>query len=196
MSDIDQILNKIWFTYKSRMRAEERLRLSEARFYFLNCYYSSILIIFAVFDSEISAHVPFFDKIMISMTVIVFVSSLFVYGLQNSKTADKHRECYLKLQALYNSGKSSSATANEIAKKYEDIIENYPNHSEKDYDYFTNYQIVIRKNSLSYPQTGNNINIDCFTAVRFRVKILFEYLLTPIFCFAPIVILIILANLK
>jgi hypothetical protein len=71
-----------------------------------------------------------FNSISISLSVLVFAASLIITGFRFSETANKHRECYLRLQAL--EGKLNGCPDPE--REYAEILSIFPNHWTMDYD--------------------------------------------------------------
>jgi hypothetical protein len=55
---------------------------------------------------------------------------LFTYGERYSERADQFKNCYLKLKTLYE----SSVKIETKMQKYSDILDQYENQSNKDYD--------------------------------------------------------------
>jgi hypothetical protein len=60
------------------------------------------------------------------LSVLVFTLSLLLSGFQLSETASKYRSCYLELQRLIDN------PPEDLADRYHDILEKYPNHSDID----------------------------------------------------------------
>jgi hypothetical protein len=87
------------------------------------------LILFSIFFDSYKVIIPNLDKINISLSVASFSLSLILYGFKFDERANLFRECYLKLQDLYNSNKSED----EESVRYADILGQYPNHSEYDF---------------------------------------------------------------
>lgn len=117
---------RAWRTAKCRMRAEARFRAYDRAAHVFICYYSFLLIAAAIFAPELSTCVPYFDKLNITLSVLVFALSLMLSGYKWSETADKHRACYLALHKL------QARVGDDISSDYADLLELYPNHAPMD----------------------------------------------------------------
>lgn len=128
-TDNKELLDNIWKTSKTRMITEERYRSYDLAAHILTSYYALMLIVSSIFSAEIVNFTTAFDKISISLAVIVFSLTLILGGFRYSETADKHRNCYLKLQEILRDTSSTN-----LAATYSEILKEYPNHSPQDYD--------------------------------------------------------------
>lgn len=122
--------DKIYLTYKTRMTTEARLRRTAFLSYALLAWYSFILIVFSLLDLSGSFTIPNFSMISAIGSIATFSLSLFIYGERYSERADHFRSCYLKLQELYSTDISSKVKM----RKYAEILDQYQNQSDKDYD--------------------------------------------------------------
>jgi hypothetical protein len=114
------------------MLSENRYRPYGLSSHVLLSYYALWLIIFSLFGAELSASIGLFDKIITTLSIATFTCSLVLHGFRFSETADKHRECYLRLQRLY----STAADSAHLAENYHEILLAYPNHASRDYHDF------------------------------------------------------------
>ena len=80
----EQLLDNIWVTSKTRMIAEERYRSYSLAAHIFTSYYSLLLIIFSIFSSDISGFTAEFDKIILTLAVLVFSLSLILGGFHFS----------------------------------------------------------------------------------------------------------------
>jgi SMODS and SLOG-associating 2TM effector domain family 5 len=122
--------NKIYLTYKTRMTAEAKLRQTGRWLNNLISWYSFWLIIISL--SQITDFYQFYkaDFIFAACSIALFGLSLFVYGERYFEKADQFRNCYLEMQAVFE----SSLSINAKMKKYADIRNRYENQRDDDYD--------------------------------------------------------------
>ena len=112
------------------MTTEARLRRTAFLSYALLTWYSFILIAFSLLDLSGRFTISNFSMISATGSIATFSLSLFIYGERYSERADHFRNCYLKLQELYSSDVSSKVKM----RKYAEILDQYQNQSDKDYD--------------------------------------------------------------
>lgn len=121
---------KIFLTYKTRMTTEARLRRTNFISYVLLTWYSFSLIIFSLIDLSGKFYIANFSMVSAALSIATFAMSLFFYGERYAERADQFRNCYLKLQNLYESGANTPAKM----RKYAEILDLYENQSDDDYD--------------------------------------------------------------
>ncbi len=129
MTDADPAA-KIYLTYKTRMTTESLLR---RRAFFSNvmlAWYSFCMIVFSLMDLSRQFLISNFSMISAVVSMAIFAMTLFIYGQRYSERADQFRECYLKLQRLYQSKMNIAAKMN----KYSDILSLYENQSDHDFN--------------------------------------------------------------
>ncbi|MCB7130127.1 MAG: SLATT domain-containing protein [Candidatus Brocadiales bacterium] len=122
--------DRIWITCKTRMFSEKRYRWYDLASHFFLTYMSLLIIVAFVFSNELVLAVPHFDKITITLALFVFTTSLIIYGFRFSEMANKHRDCYLKLQHLERTFDQQS----DPEAAYQEILSCYPNHEQRDYE--------------------------------------------------------------
>lgn len=123
---------KIWITSKTRMNAERRLRRYDRLSHLLVSYYSLLLILLFVFSDEIFRDESLSQRVGLGLSIAVFVLTLILHGFHFGSTADKFRDCYLKLQKLLSQD-------GDVSDQYDDILQYYPNHEPRDY-----YDLIVR----------------------------------------------------
>jgi len=126
----NNLRDKIWITCKTRMVSERRYRTYDTASHLFLTYMSVLMIAVSLFSDQIRSEIPYFDKVAIAIAVALFATTLVVSGFKFSDAANKHRECYLKLQYL----DENFDTVADVAKKYNEILLNYPNHAQRDYE--------------------------------------------------------------
>ncbi len=169
--------DKIWITYKCRMLAEQRYRHYNPLSHLLTCYYSLLLIILSIFSGQIVSNPQIVQGVGITFSVVVFALSLVLYGFHFGETADKHRECYLRLQSLYN----SNPDAVNLAVKYDEIISVYPNHSPRDYRDLIVETVLNGHNPITSPGKGPSLSPNWLQYLEYVLRkamfVIFGYLI-------------------
>lgn len=131
LSNVD---DRIWITSRIRMIAERKAIRNQNVSYLSVTYYSLFTVVLSVFSKFYVQTYPLLENINLSASVIVLVASLVAGGFRFESRANIFRECYLKLQKL----ESKNVNSNERLNEYLEILEIYPNHSEKDY-----YDLIV-----------------------------------------------------
>ncbi|WP_408080076.1 SLATT domain-containing protein [Sphingomonas plantiphila] len=129
MNDRSQ-LERIYLTYKARVAAECRMHRLAFWSQILIAWYSIAIIIVSLADISTFYGVNDGGVATTSLSVLVLTASVFVYSQRFELRAASFRECYLKLQELYDSTEHPEI----ILKKYHDILIPFENHSNFDYD--------------------------------------------------------------
>ena len=172
--DKEIIKNRIWLTSKIRMQAEKRYAMYDNVAHLILCVFSVTLLGLTVFSKEFSETVPV-DAYAIWFSVWVIVFSVVVFGFSFGRTSILHRECYLRLQNLYD----SRADVNEIERTYHDIISSYPNHSDADFDRLILNRTLFHSAELTDPR-GNPLTWNWFILSKFLASQLLFWL-SPLF---------------
>ncbi|MFZ2469318.1 MAG: SLATT domain-containing protein [Parvibaculum sedimenti] len=157
--------DKIWTTYKCRMNAERRYRSYNLLSHLLTSYYSLLLIFLSIFSDQILSNHQLAQGLGIALSVAVFSLSLVLYGFHFSETADKHRECYLKLQGLYDGGNPP-----ELAAKYDEIKHQYPNHSPRDYRDLIVETVLNGHSPVTRPGTAEKVSPTCWQYMDYLAR--------------------------
>jgi hypothetical protein len=126
------LADKIWITARVRIYSEKRYKKYDISFHIFLSFLSLLLIIGSVFFQELSVYLSHFGKLMITLSLLVFATSLIIYGFKFGEKSNLYRDCYLKLNAL----EQNLENVNSPNNAYESILECYPNHSDWDYHDF------------------------------------------------------------
>ena len=126
---IKKFRDRVWFTSKSRIAAEKRLRHYDVASHLSLSMLSTIVVGISVFSENIPQQIPV-DNYTIVLSVLAVVFSVIVFGFRFGETAALHRECYLRLDRLRDQELSYS----ELVQEYHEILSAYPNHSKLDYE--------------------------------------------------------------
>ncbi|WP_162150960.1 SLATT domain-containing protein [Ahrensia sp. 13_GOM-1096m] len=125
-NEIIRLQTRIWWTSKTRMQSEKRLRTYEMLSHVGIALLSVLLIGFTIYSGpnnpNINAH-------LITLSVFITVLSVLIFGFKFGEQATLHRECYLKLDEL----RDSELKYDEMKKSYHKILASYPNHASCDH---------------------------------------------------------------
>jgi hypothetical protein len=168
------IQTAIWVTCHSRMIAEKRYRLYDNISHLLLSWLSLSVIAWVVIRGSQSPSAAL-DTYTAVLSVFVFAISIIVFGFRFGETATLHRECYLRLQKLYD----SEPDAELLTGKYHEILGAYSNHADKDFE-----ALVIEKTLLHHRKMwgkdGEQINWTSSMLVKFVLRATTFWLLTII----------------
>lgn len=136
------INDTIWITSRVRMIAERKALRNQNISYLAVTYYSVFSVIISIFESFYSIQYTELGKLNLASAVVVLVASLVAGGFRLEARASSFRECYLKLQKLYD----EDLPDNEKKLRYRDILFDFPNHSNHDYtDLLVNHMVLEGK---------------------------------------------------
>jgi conflict system pore-forming effector with SLATT domain len=156
VSNADDIENNnIWWTSKVRMHAEKRFHRYSVASHLLLAYYALVIVLTSIFGQVLVHRVPNFLELNIAFSVVLFASSLIVYGFKFSETAQNHRDCYLRIQRLLSQGLGNK----ELQEKYHEILAGYPNHSSQDYDDFIIERTFVHRDELTNSSGPKRYNL-------------------------------------
>jgi len=121
---------KIYITYKTRMATEVRLRRTALLCHIMLGWYSFCFIILSFLD--VSGKFTISNSAIVSAvgSTAMFALSLFIYGERYSERANEFKNCYLKLQELYE----KPINIDRKMALYAEILDRYENQSDGDYD--------------------------------------------------------------
>ncbi len=124
------------------MIAERKALRNQNISYLAVTYYSVFSVIISIFESFYSIQYTELGKLNLASSVVVLVASLVAGGFRLEARASSFRECYLKLQKLYD----EDLPDNEKKLRYRDILFDFPNHSNHDYtDLLVNHMVLEGK---------------------------------------------------
>lgn len=130
------VSDRIWITSKTRMISERRYQAYDLAAHLVINAASMTLLLTSIYPAEIGAIVPGLSKLNVASSLILFASTLLVYGFKFGEKAARYRECYLKLQEILDLGLSDR----EMGERYSAVLECYPNHADRDY-----YDLVVER---------------------------------------------------
>lgn len=133
-NELENLKNNIWKTRKARINTAERLNKLSRFIKFLNIYYSCAIIVINLLD--ISNPNYNFEILLLSMSIILTISIIFLDSQQYLKRSEKIKNCYIDLQEIYY--EINIMNMEEKRKQYFEILRKNENHSECDY-----YKVII-----------------------------------------------------
>ena len=125
---------RIWLTYKTRIISEKRFKSYALVSHLALTWYAFLSIVFSIFQINIAKTLGAEGATQASLvvSVLTFGLSLIIYGFRFEEYAGVHRDCYLRMQNVYQSNDSDSVKLD----KYRKLLDHYPNHSTRDYQKF------------------------------------------------------------
>lgn len=133
---MNELSNKIWITRKSRIYTEKRLLHNEKISYILMIWYSLFLVFLSIWNLNKNNYS--INIFLLSASIAVLVSSVFLYSQRFSERAMQIRQCYIKLDELASRAMRAEenkdiALLENIHNEYSAVLLNVENHI--DYDY-------------------------------------------------------------
>ncbi|MGZ9719726.1 SLATT domain-containing protein [Rhizobium miluonense] len=189
-STIDNINDRIWITSRVRMIAESKALRNQKFSYVAVTYYSLFTVILSIFSAYYTKSYPLLEQINLSASVVVLVASLVAGGFRFEASASFYRECYLKLQRLH----AEDLSPLDKSRQYNEILWDYPNHSNRDYYDFLVSQICFEGNKLKNGDHELNYTYCMLFSYLFRRVIYYGVLailffVPLLFLFAPFILL-------
>lgn len=166
------------------MIAERKALRNQNVSYLAVTYYSVFTIVLSIFESYYSRPYPALEQINLSSSFVVLVASLVAAGFRLEAKAASYRECYLKLQRLYD----EKLPDDEKKLKYRDILFDFPNHSDRDYrDLLVNH-ILLEGKELT--NGGKKLRYTLFMLLSFIVRRGLYYVFLTILFLGPLLFLV------
>lgn len=142
---VSELNFKLWVTKGARFKASERCNRQSEKYTQVIAFVSAYLIILSVLGF---CKIPYCLKdnynifITIALSIIVLVSSQFLYASNYSVKSIEYHKCALEISELYNKLRIIKSDDNlitevqTITNRYEHILCQYSNHLPIDYDMF------------------------------------------------------------
>lgn len=128
MSDLS---DRIWWTRKAKIKAERRLLNLDYYSQFLLLWYSSFLVCYSIY-SLVNPAGNNEAAIMVALSVLILVLTLFVNNMNYKGRALLIKQCYEKLSVIYTDAKNNVEQLT-IDKEYQAILSASENHLERDF---------------------------------------------------------------
>lgn len=159
------LTDKIWFTYKSRIAAENRLKSNDFHSQSLLVWYALISAVGSIASIQEANYLGQSTSFLSSiMAVALLVLSLWVTNQDWRGRSIKMRENHLDLLFLYNLLKENRIAYVEAAKRYHKLLSQCENHKTYDLNYF---KVFDSDAGLSTPVTCY-VNFSTFYVRVFR----------------------------
>lgn len=171
--------DNIWFTYRARIRAQERLERNSFHTQLLMVWYALVGALLGV----IAIRHPTFlggdtDLIAAVFSVAILVISMLVANRDFRGRSIEMRLNYLALQALYNKACSEDVVMAqaEIIDAYQQLLSSVENHAEIDDKYFR----VFHTGKLSSRQPTNSEKAEVYAYLAMRLLFLIACYALPV----------------
>ncbi|MEG3146447.1 SLATT domain-containing protein [Sphingomonas sp. RT2P30] len=182
MSDTQKI-SRIWLTYKARINSERRFRRYALLSHLGLSWYAFLSIVFSIYQGSVATKIGESSASQTSLiiSVLTFGLSLVIYGFKFDDVANQHRDCYLRMQAIYKSQCDAQTKLNQ----YHDLLIHYPNHSTSDYD---NLLFDAWKRGDAISNEDGKITLGTYVVVVGSMRLLLNFLLSVILFLFPLAI--------
>ncbi len=122
---------RIWLTYKTRIVSERRYQSYAIVSHIALSWYAFLTIGFSIYQDRFALYLGAggANQASLIMSVLTFGLSLIIYGFKFDDAARMQRDCYLKMQSIYQ----SSEAIDVKLESYRMLLEHYPNHADRDY---------------------------------------------------------------
>ncbi|SSC07127.1 SLATT domain-containing protein [bacterium endosymbiont of Bathymodiolus sp. 5 South] len=130
-----ELLNKIWWTRKSKIQAEKRLLANASQTQILLLWYSFVSVAASIHYLKFNAQSEYAGISWVLFSILILCISGFINGLGYKERATLVKDSYEALQKLYDQEKYNPNPSNlsDLANKYEKILSICENHSDIDY---------------------------------------------------------------
>lgn len=178
------INDTIWITSRVRMIAERKALRNQNMSYLAVTYYSVFSVIISIFESFYSIQYTELGKLNLASSVVVLVASLVAGGFRLEARASSFRECYLKLQKLYD----EDLPDHEKKLRYRDVLFDFPNHSNHDYtDLLVNHMVLEGKKLVN---NGTPLEWTWFQFLSFFGRRVVYWLVVLVLFLVPVAFLV------
>lgn len=174
----------IWITSRVRMIAERKALRNQNVSFLSVTYYSLFTVVLSIFDDFYSVPYPSIDEINLASSVVVLVASLVAAGFRLEARASVFRECYLKLQTLYD----EELADQDKKMKYREIMDDFPNHTPRDYaDLLVNH-IALEGKKLT--NGADQLDYTSFMMLSFLFRFALYWSLVTVLFVCPVLFLL------
>lgn len=129
MSDLS---DKIWWTRKAKIKAERRLLNFDYYSQLLLLWYSTFLVCYSIYTLVKPAQKIEEAAIMVSLSVLILVLTLFINNMNFKGRALLIKQCYERLSVIHTASLSPT-NPSELDKEYQAVLGSSENHLEKDF---------------------------------------------------------------
>ncbi|MFB5676776.1 SLATT domain-containing protein [Paenibacillus terreus] len=141
LSRIESLLNKIYITRKARIKSEARLERFDFLTQLLINYYTLVIVGLSIWILYDTRNAQLISVVTVIASVLLFGLSIFVTSRNFKGRSLNFKNCYIKLDEIYNQGELLKGTPGgltqksiaELQKEYNEVIYSVENHSTIDY---------------------------------------------------------------
>ncbi|QKJ48692.1 SLATT domain-containing protein [Proteus vulgaris] len=180
---MNQFSDKVWWTKKARIKTERRLLKFDFYSQLLLIWYSFFLVAYSIFSLVNPANGNNESAVMISLSVLVLVMTLFINSMNLKGRAMLIKQCYEQLSVIYTRAKIETDII-ELDKEYQKVLSISENHNEYDFScaLIDEYNNTEDKSKLSKQPTKSQIK------TRRNIKIINYLILISSFIFPVFVV--------
>lgn len=170
------LIDNIWFTYKSRIAAENRLKSNDFHSQALLVWYALISAIGAIAGIVDSSYLgPKTSFLSALMAVALLVLSLWVTNQDWRGRAIRMRENHLQLMHLKNKLSAEGVSSEDAADKYHQLLCECENHTGYDFDFFRVFDSGVLKSN----------NPSAWEFIKTYLKRFFRFIVLMVFYILP-----------
>lgn len=125
--------NKIWFTSRTRIQTERRLRSGGWHSQFILLWYSFFGVAVAVYSSSTSSETQLDSVTWVIYSILILVLSGFLQGSRFGERAAAIKQCYENLQKLLTTLEQNDIDERTAREKYFEILDSCENHIGADF---------------------------------------------------------------
>lgn len=129
---MEQFSDRVWWTKKARIKAERRLLKLDFYLQLLLIWYSFFLVAYSILSLVNPAEGNSESAVMISLSVLVLVMTLFISGMDLKGRAMLIKQCYEQLSVIYTKSKITH-DIQALDVEYQGVLSISENHSEYDF---------------------------------------------------------------
>jgi len=173
----------IWWTKKSRIKAEKRLLFNDLSSQLVLLWYSIFTVSVSILELKSPSTNGYFAVTMVSLSVLILCASMFIGNRNFKERAMLLKNCYELLSEVEIKTKQDNANIIDINKEYQNILNVSENHSDIDFkyalvsEYLNNHKPHDKLTRL--PTTFNFIEVIIFK--------IFNFLKLAVFFILPII---------
>lgn len=145
---LQQLENKVWFTYSARIQTHKRLLFNNFWSNFILVLYSLATLIASIVSlKDTTFYGSYTSELIVIISAITLVASLIIVNVNYQTRILRMRDNYILLQKLYEDIKiyrNSQKESSEDPEKYSDFVRSYMSILEKNENHITLDDIANR----------------------------------------------------
>ncbi|WP_227729640.1 SLATT domain-containing protein [Yersinia proxima] len=181
--------DRIWWTKKSRIKAEKRLLFKDISSQVILLWYTIFSVFVSIYELKSPSPSQMFAVTMVSLSVLVLAVTLFIGNRDFKERAMLIKQCYEQLSVIYAKSQQKECDLVLLEQEYQNILSMCENHEDIDHknaivSEFYNKPIADRDSLSKKP---NKLMI---TSVI--VKFIFKWFILFILAIFPIILWVLL----